>query len=53
MGQTLGLAFLAGLLIDLLYLGFIFEDGPDRAGHLKMTAQALKQYYSSDSDFGA
>ncbi|MEM6323393.1 MAG: MurR/RpiR family transcriptional regulator [Pseudomonadota bacterium] len=40
-------------LIDLLYLGFIFESEVDRAEHLKMTAQALKEYYSGETNLEA
>lgn len=36
-------------LVDLLYLGLIFEDEADRAAHLKMTARALERYYRGDS----
>jgi RpiR family carbohydrate utilization transcriptional regulator len=36
-------------LVDLLYLGLIFEEEADRADHLKMTARALERYYRSDN----
>lgn len=35
-------------LIDLLYVGLLFEDGKDRARHLRMTADALERHYRSD-----
>lgn len=38
-------------LIDLLYLGFIFENEGDHAAHLKITAQALREYYSARTEF--
>lgn len=35
-------------LIDLLYVGLLFEDGMDRARHLRLTASALEQYFQTD-----
>lgn len=35
-------------LVDLLYLGLIFDGDSDRADHLKMTARALEDYYRND-----
>lgn len=32
-------------LIDLLYLGLIFDNETDRAAHLKMTGDALQRYF--------
>ncbi|MCF8482107.1 MAG: MurR/RpiR family transcriptional regulator [Rhodospirillum sp.] len=32
-------------LIDLLYIGLLFEEGEERARHLKNTAAALETYY--------
>lgn len=36
-------------LIDLLYLGLIFDEDTDRAAHLKMTGDALERYFGSGS----
>jgi RpiR family transcriptional regulator, carbohydrate utilization regulator len=33
-------------LIDVLYLGLLFEEGAERARHLQATAAALKSYYN-------
>jgi RpiR family transcriptional regulator, carbohydrate utilization regulator len=35
-------------LIDLLYVGLLFETETDRAHHLRVTADALQQYFRTD-----
>lgn len=37
-------------LIDLLYLGLLFEDGAKRVDHLRITAEALEQYFRVSQD---
>lgn len=36
-------------LIDLLYIGLLFEKDADRAQHLRVTANALEQYFRTGS----
>ena len=37
-------------LIDLLYLGLLFDDGAHRVDHLRVTAEALAQYFRINPD---
>jgi RpiR family carbohydrate utilization transcriptional regulator len=37
-------------LIDLLYLGLLFDDGANRVDHLRITAEALAQYFRINPD---
>lgn len=34
-------------LIDLLYIGLLFDDCDERVGHLERSAEALKEYYGA------